>query len=389
MKADRSPEIVLLLMACTVELTTDRQVQLTQFLEQRPIDWDRLYALANRHRVSPFLYRTLQRMPNLPQPFLNTLQNDCRLIATDNLLKLHHYRELSQLLTSKGIDHISLKGIYLASTAYPDSGLRSVGDLDILVKEKDALPTIHLLQSVGYQMNQRHASYQHEDERSMLTDLSEISLFKPFFNTSHFDIDLHWGVVCFNKDYKVFELGEIARQPELAIEWQVILLTTHHGVTNIWQHIYYINDLYFLIRNKSIDWAWLMPELSRYGLETTFLAGMHWCQEIWQLPIPPAIQDLISAKVLRLVDAYEKNWEALLPVASSQLIIDQVSFFAKAQTQPRKRLKMGVTFFSSRVLRASTFKVGRRLVYIPKELGFITVFVRALRSLSRFLPSHR
>lgn len=390
MKADRSPEITVLLMACTDDDTTDTKAKWNSFLEQHPLNWDRLLALANRHRIAPFLYRTLQQLPNIPPPVLTALQSSCRATATDNLLKLHHYQQFGQLLTDKGIRHMPLKGVYLAANGYPDKGLRPIGDLDVLVKKDDALATIHLLESQGYQPNQQHTRYQQQDERGMLTDLHEISLFKPFFGNSQFDIDLHWGVICLNKDYKLFNLDEIEAQPDLATEWQVILLTTHHGVTNIWQLIYFVNDLYFLLKDKSINWSWLLTELRQYGLETIFLVGLHWCREIGELPLPASIDGQIStAKVQRLAEGYEKNWEAAETIAGSKLIVEQMGLFVKAQTQPGTQVRMGLSFFSSRVFRAATFSVGGRLLYVPKELGFITVFARALRSLYRFLPTHR
>ena len=390
MKPGRSAELTVLLMACTNKLTTEAQEQLIQFLEEHTLDWDRLYTLAIRHRITPFLYRALYQLPTVPPKLVADLQNDCRAIATNNLLKLHHYRQVDQLLTNNSIRHIPLKGIFLAATYYPDSGLRSIGDLDLLVRPEDALAAIQLLKSEGYQPNQKHTRYHQHDEQSMLTDLQEISLFKPFFNNSHFDIDLHWGVVFLNKDYKIFDLNEIEAQATLATEWQIVLLVTHHGGTNVWQLIYFINDLYFLLKDKAINWSWLLEELRQYGLEPILFAGLHWCRQIWQLPLPEEIEKAVTAnQVQQLADAYEKNWEGVETIAFSKLIMEQALFFAKAQRQPGKPLKMGLTFFSSRVFRASTFRVGNRLLYIPKELGFITVFARALRSLYHFLPTQR
>lgn len=390
MEAGRSAELTVLLMACTDKLTVERKEQLTQFLEHHSLDWNRLRALATRHRTTPFLYRTLYQLPIVPQTVLTDLQSDCRIIATDNLLKLHHYRQVAQLLSDHAIRHIPLKGIFLAATCYPDSGLRSVGDLDLLVRPAEALTAIHLLKSQGYQPNQNHTSYQEHDEQSMLTDLYEISLFKPFFNGSHFDIDLHWGVIFLNKDYKVFDLDEIEAQPALATEWQTILLVTHHGGTNVWQLVYFVNDLYFLLNGKSINWTWLLEKLHQYGLETIFFVGLHWCQQIWQLPLPEAIKKAVHTdRIRRLATRYEKHWEAAETATYSRLIMNQAIFFAKAQNHPGKPIRMGLTFFSSRVFRASTFRFGNRLLYVPKELGLVTVFARALRSLYRLLPTHR
>lgn len=390
MKTGRSDELAVLLMACTDKLTAEAQEQLIQFLEQHSLNWDRLYALAIRHRITPFLYRVLYQLPNIPPKLVADLQNDCRTIATNNLLKLHHYQQVDQLLTDNAISHVPLKGIFLAEVCYPDSGLRSIGDLDLLIRPEDALAAIHLFESAGYQPNQNHTSYQQHDAQSMLTDLQEISLLKPFFNGSHFDIDLHWGVVLLNKDYKVFNLNEIESQPALATEWQIVLLVTHHGGTNIWQLIYFINDLYFLLKDKSVNWLWLLEEFGRYGLETIFGVGLYWCRQIWQLPLPEWVEKaVLTDRVERLATTYARRWEADETAAFSRLVIDQAVCFAKAQSHVGKPLHMGLTFFSSRVFRASTFQLGNRLLYVPKELGFVTVFARALRSLYRLLPTQR
>ena len=388
MKHGRSPEIDVLLMACTEAVTADAKAQLTHFLNQHTINWDRLHRLAQRHRVVSFLYRALQQIPATPEALLMTLKNEYRASATDNMVKLHHYQQLDALLTASTINHLALKGVYLAQNCYPDSGLRSIGDLDILVRKADALPTVSLLEKNGYRLNQKHERYLRQDARSMLTDLPEISLFKPFFNNSHFDVDLHWNVVCFNKDYRVFDLDEIEADPDLATEWQVVLLVTHHGLANVWQLIYYLNDLYFLLKDKAVNWSWLMNKLAAEGLDTLCLIGLYWCQQIWRLPLPADVEQLVRAKgVHHLAADYEKQWEADESMDEGRLVVKRLTLFSKTQTNTRQQLKIGRTFFSSRVFRATTFRVGERLIYIPKELGFVTIFIRAVRSLARFLPN--
>ena len=387
MNAGYSPELTVLLRACAVELSAERTAQLTQLLTQHPLNWERLYTLASRHRLTPFLYRTLLDIPNIPEPFLATLRSDCRLSATDNLLKLREYHQVGALLTGAGIAHIAYKGVHLAENGYPDPGLRICGDIDILVSTEAAPQAIRLLQTQQYSLNRKHTLYWEHDARSLLDDLYEVSLFKPFF-ANHFDIDLHWAVVCFNKHYHTFRLDDFLNQPTFSTELQVVSLVTHHGVTNIWQHIYYINDLYFLLKEKPVDWMWLLEKIRLYGLENVFFAGLHWCQQIWALPLPPTIQGLVAAKSVRVLAAtYEQNWELDQPLDMSDLVLKQLTFFANAQTRPAKLLRIYFTFLTSRVFRASTFKIGKRLIYVPKELGFITVFIRAGRSFRRLLPT--
>ncbi|GAB2560434.1 nucleotidyltransferase domain-containing protein [Spirosoma areae] len=382
-----TPELNLLLLTCAMELTARKKAQLMQALTQQPINWDRLYRLATRHRVTPFLYRTLQDIPGVPAAFLATLQANCRANTTDYLLKRHEYYQLSALLDEHTIPHKVLKGIYLAEHAYPDSSLRICGDIDVLIQETDVEKTIRLLQANHYRLNQKQAAYFRYGKQFMLTELFEVSLFKPFFNNSQFDIDLHWRVLCFNKDYNLFDLPYAASQPTFSTERELVLLVTHHGVNNIWQHIYFINDLYFVLNDKPIDWEWLMDEMRRYGLERVFLAGLYWCQQIWALPLPPSVAETLTASELpTLAVSYATSWERTEPIVASNLITGQLAFFSAAQTQVSNRLKIYFTFLSSRIFRASVFRLGGRIILVPKELGFLTIFIRAIGSLYRFFP---
>jgi Uncharacterised nucleotidyltransferase len=386
MKSGYSPEITVLLHGCAVEISEDKKSQLTRFLTHHSLDWERLYTLANWHRLTPFLYQTLQYISGIPENFLAKLRNDCQLSAIDTLLKQREYHQVTELLTTHGIAHVTYKGVYLAENFYPNTSLRICGDIDILVGKEEAPKAIRLLQSHQYHLNQLHTSYWSHNEYSLLDDLPEVSLFKPFFgNNNQFDIDLHWSIVCFNKHYKSFTLSDFQAHSDFSAELQVILLVTHHGVTDLWQRIFYINDLYFLLKDKMIDWTWLLQKLQLYGLEKTFLVGLHWCQQIWNLPLPPFVQALLKASNVRsIAGAYEKNWEVSHSIKGSNLVLTQLMFFTKAQTHLRQLVKIYFTFFTSRVFRASTFRFGEHLLYIPQELGVITIFIRATRSIYNF-----
>ena len=378
-------EITVLLMACTLDASTEKQAQVSQFVTQHPPDWNRLFQLATRHRLTPFLYRTLRNLSVVPEPFLTNLQQDCRIIATDNLLKLHQYHLVSTLLTENGIDHLSLKGIRLAQRSYPDSSLRSSGDMDVLVSEEDVSKTVQLLQAHDYQLNPQHEVHWQQARQTIFTDLYEVSLTKPFFNGSHFDLDLHWQIVGFNKHYASFDLAYVRSEPTFTTEREVVLLVLHHGVTNIWQQLYYINDLYFLLTEKPLDWPSLMQEFRKFGLEGVFLAGLYWCRHIWNLEVPTFVQALVdSAETASLAKTYAENWNTEQPYEVSQLIARQLFFFLKSQTQVSNQLKIGRTFLSSRLFRYSLFKVGNRLLYVPPEAGILTILIRAFQSLLRF-----
>ncbi|WP_041952351.1 nucleotidyltransferase domain-containing protein [Spirosoma spitsbergense] len=380
MKVARSPELTLLLMACMGELSTEKMAQLTLFLQQHLPDWDRLLKLAAHHRLIPFLYRTFRETPAIPTSFLATLRQECQTIATDNLLKLHEYKRVAALLTSHNIEHISFKGIYLAEHSYPQSSLRPIGDIDILVAEKDLYEAVRILAPDGYQMGAKYQPYLRQAERVMLDELHEISLFKPFYATSRFDIDLHWRVNFLLREIDSFQLHDILYPDDHLVENQVILLVLHHGINNLWERIGYINDLYFMLRSTDIDWTWLLDKLKRYKLDMIFFVGLYWCKKLWGLPALPFVQPLMPANHLHvLAEGYERKWDEYSLNSFRRMLFD----FAKAQTLFTNKLTIYAAYSRSFIFRSSLINIKDRQLYIPKEWGFTTVLIRAILALRR------
>ncbi len=380
MNVDGSPELTLLLMAGTGEVCPEKTTQLTLFLQQHPPDWDRLLKLADHHRLTPFLYRTLRDIPAVPDSFLSTLRQECQAIATDTLLKLHEYQRVTTLLTDHGIEHIAFKGIYLAEHSYPESSLRPIGDMDIMVEEKDLYNAVRILAPDGYQVGEKYQPYLLQAERVMLDELHEISLFKPFYTTSRFDIDLHWRVDFLLKEIGSFQLSDVLSPVTHSVENQVIMLVLHHGVNNVWGRISYINDLYFLLRSADVDWRWLLEKLKRCRLEIIFFVGLYWCQQLWGFPVPSSIQASMPANQLRLLaKGYEKKWDT----QPSYLLRNMVLHFANAQTLVADKLTIYKVYSRNYIFRASSISINSHQLHIPKEWGFTTVLIRALLALRR------
>jgi hypothetical protein len=388
MNIGRSPELTVLLMTCVIDLSPEKKIQLSQLLSQNQLDWDLLYTLADRHRITPFLYRILQNLADVPTKFLAKLHHECRMLATENLLKLNEYHRVVKLFEDHGIEHMAFKGVYLAENNYPDSSLRSIGDFDILVAKNSLFKVIHILESDSYKLGKEYTHYLQHSGNTLLNDLHEVSLFKPFFKTSYFNIDLHWEIECFTRYYASFYLSDIIYPPALIKEHQVILLVVHHGVVNIWQHVVYINDLYFSLKDEETNWPRLLQELRQYGLENVFLAGVYWCQQLWDLALPPSIQELIDTKQVRsLAEAYEKNWEAEQSVLTVNPGLRQITLFTNAQTKFTKKLKIYVAYVSSFIFRSSLIRIGKNRFYIPRQLGFLTVFFRIIHGIYKSLSN--
>lgn len=148
-----TPEDRLLLCAARPRLSDEGQEHLRQLLAE-PLDWLRLLDQAGRHGVAPLLYRHVRNAPGatvLPAA-LATLAEQSRICLGRNLLLRHKLVHLLGAFNRAGIPVMPLKGPWLSDLLYDDPGLRTMGDLDLLVQPDDRARGEALLLSEGIQL---------------------------------------------------------------------------------------------------------------------------------------------------------------------------------------------------------------------------------------------
>ena len=117
------------------------------------MDWPRLLLLAREHGVVGQLAACLNKLdaPVIPSEITQALLERQR---EQNFLTLRLTGELFRLLELFRRNEISalvIKGPVLAVQAYADPSMRSYGDLDLLVKQRDIYRAAELLIASGYQ----------------------------------------------------------------------------------------------------------------------------------------------------------------------------------------------------------------------------------------------
>jgi hypothetical protein len=130
--------------------TTDPPAQLPRLLAA-PINWIRLFELANRHDVVPLVYRQLQQLPigSVPVNVQRTFARRAHACMAWNLQLREVLCRLLQLFNQADIPVMPLKGLSLAELLYGDCTLRPTNDLDLLVREKDVDKATQLLLASG------------------------------------------------------------------------------------------------------------------------------------------------------------------------------------------------------------------------------------------------
>ena len=121
------------------------------------VDWFRLLLLAREHGLVGQLAACLNDLdaPAIPSEIKQALLERRR---EQNFLTLRLTAELFRLLelfNRKDISALVIKGPVLAAQAYDDPSLRSYGDLDLLVRQRDIRRATELW---GRQSNQRSAA---------------------------------------------------------------------------------------------------------------------------------------------------------------------------------------------------------------------------------------
>lgn len=116
-------------------------------------DWALVQGMAAQHRLEPMLHWRLGRMgpdPTIPET-LRTAWADAFKRAT--LWSLVLQRELllvHGVMERAGIPYLALKGAWLAFHVYPESKLRPLRDIDVLVHESDTELALRALLEAGY-----------------------------------------------------------------------------------------------------------------------------------------------------------------------------------------------------------------------------------------------
>ena len=132
---------------------SDKHISYLKKLSVEKIDWAKLERKACIHGVDTFIYYSLKKhnFTNLiPAETYNRFQENFYRNAIRNAILLEEIDKLAEIVDDK---IILLKGADLMQSLYPNIAIRIMGDIDVLIDEKNATAIWkHLLQK-GYKAN--------------------------------------------------------------------------------------------------------------------------------------------------------------------------------------------------------------------------------------------
>jgi len=164
-------------------------------------DWAAIFKKAVTLNVASLLYKNCIKsksrdlippnvLDDLKKMYIKTLLRNTKMNAA--------FKALMQLLTDNQIDFIPLKGAYLNLKVYEDIGLRLMGDIDLLIKQRNIEITKDLMLRNGWKINiNSYRTKVHEE-------VDKIVSHHPYIlEKNQIIVELHSGIHPTYKSYQV------------------------------------------------------------------------------------------------------------------------------------------------------------------------------------------
>jgi hypothetical protein len=364
------------LLAATARLRVDRAAaECAEALLALPVDWERFVAMAEAHGVAPLVYRTFSRLPivrHVPDQALSRLHARYLTNGVANVLWQEELERVVAGLNGAGIRPMLLKGAALLHTVYPDSALRQLRDLDVLVPSGELPRAEQRLLALGYAPT---------DVRwpvgTWPPDWYEKAYSRQGMGGCGTVVEIHWGLARRTAPLRI-PVDALARasEPILVNGFEAAVLSPIHQILHLSTHMAYNDgfgvglarpvDLHEAIESfrHSLDWDALAAESRRFRASRCLRYSLAIVAALFGTQVPPSVlqdpagprlhADLASAALERIL-SNDRN-PSRLPSALAKLIsTDRTDLAAVRELllpRPRRIREAHHLFEPGRVLRA-------------------------------------
>ena len=285
----------------------------------RSADWPRLLVLAEEHCVTGHLAARLRELDvNLVPP--ETRQSLLERQRAQIFVTLRMVAELFRLLerfASGGIGALVVKGPVLAVQAYGDPAMRSYGDLDLLVRQRDIRRATELMIAAGYDAQVPISAIDAgkipgqylfcRPDSKLLVELHNDRTLRYFPRRlpleRFFERQIHVQL-------------DSREAPALSVEDEIVLICIH-GAKHLWERLMWIADVAALVsRQPNLDWGRAAASAKEMGAERMLHTGLLLAVNFLGLRLPEKIFARVKADVAAAHLAGQVlNW---LPAAGNQ-----------------------------------------------------------------------
>ncbi len=349
----RPAEFQVLLLSARMKLTEAEVSQLRKLVDG-PLDWTRLFSLAQRHSLLSILYWQLHRHceDHVPSSIIEKLHRHFRSNLLRNQIMTRELLRLVQLFEQKGIPLIPYKGPVLSQFVYQNVGFREFSDLDILIKKHDVRAAKKLLVSNGYKESfnltpAQEAAYLNSNGQFIFEEQQhKIFLelhwrFLPARFRFPIDPDIVWNDLM---PVALDGRGVLSLSPD-----NLLLVLCVHNSKHLWEKMLWIGDVAELLRMIAgkIDWGQFWVRAEKLASLRKVYLGIYLASTLLNAPIPGEVTQLlerqssvkraaerITAQLWAENDSLPRSSRALLNLKMADHVSDALRFMYRRALTP-------------------------------------------------------
>jgi hypothetical protein len=306
-----------LLLLCAQAKIPENKLDQVKHLLSLPLNWNKILESGFSQAIAPLLYNSLKGIQGkqyIPREVMDKLKNAYHNNIARNMYLYVELLRILKAFNKREVKVIVLKGATLAKFIYGDIGLRSMSDIDLLVKKEDLsrakkimsdlnyVPKSHIFSDEWFEKNHYHLPTYINREKSLM-------------------VEIHWHITGKSFDLNIKKWFKRAKYTKLdgcpvlipAPEDMIIHLCLHlynHGYDSkmILRELCDISETLNHYRDE-INWLLFQNEIDDYGLYRPVYSVLHLLKKFHSnVDIPLQIQCIESSHInLKLLRILEKR----------------------------------------------------------------------------------
>lgn len=229
---------------------------------------------------------------------LESLRQRYQVNVQKSLVLAHELTRILDCADSLGIELIAYKGLVLSEVYYGDIALRQAGDIDLLVRKRDALQIRNALGELGYaprlhiqgntEQNYLESGYEYSFDSPRGKSLLELQW---NLQPRYYAVDYDMGGL-FSRATNATVAGRGVRIPSPE---DLLLVLSAHAAKHVWGRLIWLRDIAQILNRRNLDWNFTLSYARELGvlriLHVTFLLA----NRFLEMPIPTEIEPAILA----------------------------------------------------------------------------------------------
>lgn len=281
----------MLLLCATSTVSPERKARISQ-LAAGTIDWKYMLELAEFHNIAPLIARNLAEnidAGGIPQTYLGRFDRIYKNTLYRNMVLSNELANILAAFSRQGIAAIVLKGTTMTEQLYGNPGLRTVSDIDILLKYDEIPQAESILRDIGYLPSVPEQEWEHPFHRV------------PYFKKAQFllSVEIHWNL----DDEKLVAIPEQeiwSRAQPLQIKdcdasvlspEDTLLYLSNNLSKPSNQSLRCLCDIAELLKQyrDTLIWDYIVQSARSWGVEKSVYYSLKQCEEVLAVRVPESV----------------------------------------------------------------------------------------------------